>query len=68
VVRKLLGESQEAAEFIRSFVVQAKLNERGNYGAIAVLLQVPLMSVFLPTHVSMKTPLKRYSTAKEIVR
>eukprot|EP00193_Tetraselmis_chui_P007977 CAMPEP_0177757210 /NCGR_PEP_ID=MMETSP0491_2-20121128/3521_1 /TAXON_ID=63592 /ORGANISM="Tetraselmis chuii, Strain PLY429" /LENGTH=76 /DNA_ID=CAMNT_0019272845 /DNA_START=438 /DNA_END=668 /DNA_ORIENTATION=+ len=31
VVRKLLGESQEAAEFIRSFVVQAKLNERGNY-------------------------------------
>jgi len=31
-VKKLLAEGEEAAEFIKSFVVQAKLNERGNFG------------------------------------
>jgi len=28
---KLLAEGEEAASFIRTFVVQAKLNERGNF-------------------------------------
>lgn len=31
-VRKLLDDGREASEFIQSFVVQGKLNERGNYG------------------------------------
>ena len=31
-VKKLLAEGQEAASFIKTFVVQAKLNERGNFG------------------------------------
>mmetsp|Transcript_22647 Transcript_22647/g.57975 ORF Transcript_22647/g.57975 Transcript_22647/m.57975 type:complete len:103 (-) Transcript_22647:120-428(-) len=30
-VRKLLDDGREASEFIQSFVVQGKLNERGNY-------------------------------------
>ena len=31
-VKKLLAEGAEAADFIRTFVVQAKLNDRGNFG------------------------------------
>ena len=31
-LEKLLAEGNEAADFIRTYVVQAKLNERGNYG------------------------------------
>ncbi len=27
-----LAEGEEAADFIKTFVVQAKLNERGNFG------------------------------------
>lgn len=30
-LKQLLGEGREAADFIRTFVVQAKLNKRGNY-------------------------------------
>ncbi|KAL3146600.1 hypothetical protein ABBQ32_000835 [Trebouxia sp. C0010 RCD-2024] len=30
-VKKLLAEGEEAASFIKTFVVQAKLNERGNF-------------------------------------
>lgn len=30
-VKKLLAEGEEAASFIKTFVVQAKLNDRGNY-------------------------------------
>ena len=32
VLKKLLLEGEEAASFIKSFVVQAKLNDRGNFG------------------------------------
>jgi complex III assembly factor LYRM7 len=31
-VKKLVGACYEAADFLSTFVVQAKLNERGNYG------------------------------------
>lgn len=31
---KLLAEGAEAASFIKTFVVQAKLNERGNFGKL----------------------------------
>ena len=31
-VDRLCGEAHEAAEFLKSFVVQAALNERGNFG------------------------------------
>ena len=34
-VKKLLAEGEEAASFIKTFVVQAKLNERGNFGELA---------------------------------
>ena len=34
-VKKLLAEGEEAASFIKTFVVQAKLNERGNFGESA---------------------------------
>ena len=30
---RLCAEGEEAADFIRTYVVQARLNERGNYGA-----------------------------------
>lgn len=30
-VRKLVAESADAAQFIRDFVVQARMNERGNF-------------------------------------
>ena len=33
-VKKLLAEGEEAASFIKTFVVQAKLNERGNFGRL----------------------------------
>ena len=32
-VARLCAEGEEAADFIRTYVVQARLNERGNYGA-----------------------------------
>ena len=35
-VKKLLAEGEEAASFIKTFVVQAKLNDRGNYGEPSV--------------------------------
>ena len=31
-VTKLLADAEEAADFLKAFVVQAKLNERGNFG------------------------------------
>ena len=31
-VARLCAEGEEAADFIRTYVVQARLNERGNYG------------------------------------
>ena len=31
-IKQLVEEAQEAADFIRTAVVQAKLNDRGNYG------------------------------------
>lgn len=34
-VKKLLAEGEEAASFIKTFVVQAKLNERGNFGKLS---------------------------------
>lgn len=37
---KLLNEGEEAATFIRTFVVQAKLNERGNFRKLYLLLAV----------------------------
>ena len=33
-VKKLLAEGEEAANFIKTFVVQAKLNKRGNFGEL----------------------------------
>lgn len=30
-INKLLADGEEAASFIRTFVVQAKLNDRGNF-------------------------------------
>lgn len=30
-IKKLLAEGEEAADFIKTFVVQAKLNKRGNF-------------------------------------
>ena len=36
-IQQLLAEGREAADFIRTFVVQAKLNERGNYGEVPLL-------------------------------
>ena len=30
-IRKLVAEGADAAQFIRDFVVQAKMNERGNF-------------------------------------
>ena len=32
-VARLCAEGEEAADFISTYVVQARLNERGNYGA-----------------------------------
>lgn len=34
-VARLCAEGEEAADFLRTYVVQARLNERGNYGAPA---------------------------------
>jgi hypothetical protein len=34
-LEQLRGEATEAAGFIGAYVVQAKLNDRGNYGARA---------------------------------
>ena len=36
-VKKLIAEGEEAASFIKSFVVQAKLNDRGNFGRLLSL-------------------------------
>lgn len=33
-ITKLVAEGEEAASFIKTFVVQAKLNERGNFGTL----------------------------------
>lgn len=33
-VLRLCQEGEEAADFIRTYVVQARLNERGNYGVL----------------------------------
>lgn len=37
-VQKRVAEAQEAADFIRTNVVQAQLNERGNFGESLLLL------------------------------
>jgi len=34
-VARLCAEGEEAADFLRTYVVQARLTERGNYGAPA---------------------------------
>lgn len=39
-VARLCAEGEEAADFIRTYVVQARLNERGNYGAWPRCMQV----------------------------
>ena len=39
-VARLCAEGEEAAHFIRTYVVQARLNERGNYGAWPRCMQV----------------------------
>ena len=31
-IKQLCAEGEEAASFLKTFVVQGKLNERGNYG------------------------------------
>jgi hypothetical protein len=33
-VERLCDEAMDAAKFLREMIVQAKLNERGNYGAV----------------------------------
>lgn len=33
-LQRLTAEGVEAADFISSFVVQARLNDRGNYGVV----------------------------------
>ena len=33
-IQRLCAEGDEAADFLRTFVVQARLNERGNYGML----------------------------------
>ena len=33
-IDRSIGEAYEAADFLREFVVQAKLNERGNFGGV----------------------------------
>ena len=37
-VQKRVAEAKEAADFIRTNVVQAKLNERGNFGRSYVMI------------------------------
>lgn len=36
-LNQLFAEGKEAAEFIKTFVVQAELNDRGNYGELAMV-------------------------------
>ena len=43
-ITKLLADADEAADFLEAFVVQAKLNERGNFGEQAhAIHSIPVM-------------------------
>ncbi|MFS8014287.1 putative complex 1 LYR protein [Helianthus anomalus] len=37
-IRKLLDEAREASDFISNMIVQAKLNSRGGYGIIIIII------------------------------
>ena len=40
-IKQLCAEGEEAASFLKTFVVQGKLNKRGNYGEAAALYSAP---------------------------
>ena len=44
-VERLLSEGHDAAEFLKLNVVQAKLNDRGNYGKIQRFIHLNIASV-----------------------
>ena len=45
-VTKLLADAEEAVDFLKAFVVQAKLNERGNFGEQDHAIQsMPVLSL-----------------------
>lgn len=49
-VKKLLAEGEEAASFIRTFVVQAKLNVRGNFGKLTWCILQGLCRTNIASH------------------
>lgn len=54
VIAEKLAEAQEAAEFIKGFVVQSQLDEKGNFGeCFYTYITNQSFRTFHPSHLSM---------------
>ena len=60
-IDRSIAEAYEAAEFIKTFVVQAKLNERGNFGKLS--LGPHSHSVYIPLDIHGTPPLPWWSSS-----